>query len=48
MKENTYYLFENGKQVHHSGSFEKILNFTCETTNGMIYYNNVLIWVQNI
>ena len=47
MKENTYYLYENGKRVAYSKSFEKILNRTTETEDGKIYYNNVLVWVQN-
>lgn len=47
MKQDTYYLYENNKKLHHSGSLEKLINFTTNTTNAMIYYNNVLIWVQN-
>ena len=47
MKQNTYYLFDNDKQLHYSGSLEKLINFTTKTKNAMIYYNNVLIWVQN-
>ena len=47
IKQNTYYLFENNKKLHHSASIEKLINFTTETTNALIYYNNVLIWMQN-
>ena len=47
MKQDTYYLFENDKQLHHSNSLEKLINFTTDTTNAKIYYNNTLIWVQN-
>ena len=47
MKADTYYLLENGKQLHHSRSLEKLINFTTSTTNTMIYYNNTLVWVQN-
>lgn len=47
MKANTYYLFENGKRLHYSGSLEKLINYTVNTHNAEIYYNNVLVWVQN-
>ena len=47
MKENTYYLFDNGKRIMYSGSFERVLNKTVDTVNGEIYYNDVLVWVQN-
>lgn len=47
MKANTYYLFDTDKRIAFSGSFEKVLNKTTDTNNGKIYYNNVLIWVQN-
>ena len=47
MKENTYYLFENEKRVAYSHSFEKVLNKTVGLKDGRIYYNNVLVWVQN-
>lgn len=47
MKENTYYLFDNGKKIAHSYKFEKVLNKTTETVDGEIYYNGVLVWVQN-
>jgi len=47
MPADTYYLFENDKQLHHSGSIEKLINFTTGMKNAMIYYNNVLVWVQN-
>ena len=46
MKANTYYLFENGKQLHFSYSLAKLLRYTTETTRAEIYYNNVLVWVQ--
>ena len=47
MKENTYYLFDNGKKIAFSGSFERLLNKTTKTENAEIYYNNVLVWKQN-
>lgn len=47
MKANTYYLFDNGKRVAYSKSFERVLNKTTDTVDGKIYYNDVLIWVQN-
>jgi hypothetical protein len=47
MKANTYYLFDNDKKVAYSKSFERVLNKTTDTVDGKIYYNNVLIWVQN-
>lgn len=47
MKESTYYLFDNGKRVAYSRSFERVLNKTVSTTDGEIYFNNVLIWAQN-
>lgn len=47
MKADTYYLFDNGKRVAYSKSFERVLNKTTKTKDGMIYINNVLIWVQN-
>jgi hypothetical protein len=48
MKANTFYLFEDGKKIAFSYSFEKILRKTFKTENGMIYYNNVLVWRQKI
>lgn len=47
MKENTYYLFDNEKKISHSRSFERVLNKTVNTKDGKIYFNNVLVWVQN-
>ena len=47
MKANTYYLFDNGKKIAFSGSFERLLNKTTKTENAEIYYNNVLVWKQN-
>lgn len=47
MKSNTYYLFDNEKRIAYSKSFERVLNKTTETSNGKIYYNNILVWVQN-
>ena len=47
MKENTYYLFDNGNKIAFSGSFERLLNKTTKTENAEIYYNNVLVWKQN-
>ena len=47
MKENTYYLFDNGKKIAFSGSFERLLNKTTKTENAEIYYNNILVWKQN-
>ena len=42
-----YYLKENGKTLHRSGSLERLLNFTTTTTDAEIYFNDHLIWVQN-
>ena len=42
-----YYLKENGKTLHKSGSFERLLNFTTKTKDAEIYFNNNLVWVQN-
>lgn len=47
MKNNVYYLIENGKTLHYSGSMEKLINYTVKTSNAEIWYNNKLIWVQN-
>ena len=47
MKANTYYLFDNEKRVAYSKNLEKVLNKAINTSNGKIYYNNVLVWVQN-
>ena len=33
MKENTYYLFDNGMKIAFSGSFERLLNKTTKTEN---------------
>lgn len=46
MKADIYYLYENGEKKNYSKSFEKILNKTTNTTNGVIYYNNCIVWVQ--
>lgn len=46
MKSNVYYLIENGKILHYSGSFSRLLNFTISTKEAEIYYNNHLVWVQ--
>lgn len=35
------------KTLHRSGSLEKLINFTAKTKDAKIYYNNVLVWVQN-
>ena len=40
-------LFDNGKKIAFSGSFERLLNKTTKTENAEIYYNNVLVWKQN-
>ena len=47
MKCNVYYLFDNGKKLTFSVSFERLLNMTTKTVNAEIYYNNVLVWKQN-
>ena len=41
MKANTYYLYENGKQLHYSYSLEKLLKYTIDTTRAEIYFNNI-------
>lgn len=46
MKANTYYLIENGKVLHFSGSLERLINFTVKTKEAEIYFNGNLIWVQ--
>ena len=48
LMEDKYYLYENEKEVAHSYKFEYVLNKTTNTKNGMIYYNGILVWVQNI
>lgn len=48
MKPYTYYLIENGKILHYSYKFERVLNFTVEAKDAEIYYNGVLIWKQNV
>ena len=49
MKENTYYLFDNGKKIAYSYKLENVLNKVAEkkTIDGKIYYNNELVWMQN-
>ena len=47
MKEDAYYLFNEGKRIAYSKVFEKVLNKTINTSDGEIYFNNVLVWVQN-
>lgn len=47
MNENTYYLFDGDKKIAYSYSLEKLLNKTIGLKDGKIYYNNVLVWVQN-
>lgn len=47
MKADIYYLFDDGKRIVYSKSFEKVLNKTINTRDGKIYINNVLVWVQN-
>lgn len=47
MKPNTYYLFDNGKRIAFSCKLERLINKTTETKDAKIYFNNILIWVQN-
>jgi hypothetical protein len=47
MKRDTYYLFESGSRIAYSKVFEKVLNKTINTKNGVIYFNNHMIWIQN-
>ena len=47
MKANTYYLFDNEKQIVHSGSLERVLNKLINTVNGKIYYNDVVVWIKH-
>ena len=47
MKPNVYYLFDNGKKLTFSASFERLLKMTTKTDNAVIYYNNVVVWKQN-
>lgn len=47
MKQDTYYLTENGKAVKRSACIEKLINHAARyTSNAEIYYNNNLVWVQ--
>lgn len=48
MKKDTYYLFENDKKITFSKSFERLLNKTINTKNAKIYFNNNLVWIQNV
>ena len=43
----TYYLVENGRVLHHSIHFEKLLNFTTETRDAVIYFEDKPVWKQN-
>ena len=45
---DTYYLYENGHEIAHSKLFEVVLNKSVETEYGMICYNNVLVWKQDV
>lgn len=47
MKPNRYYLVEDGKILHFSAKLEKLINYTIDTKNAEIFYNNSLVWVQN-
>lgn len=47
MEKDTYYLYDGSKKVAYSGSLERLINKTINTKDGKIYYNNILIWVQN-
>lgn len=42
-----YILTENGKVLHRSGDFYKLLNYTARTKDAIISYNGVVVWVQN-
>lgn len=45
--ENIYIMYENGVKLHKSKSLEKLINKTVNTQNAKIFYNGVLVWVQN-
>lgn len=47
MKANVYYLIENEHILHYSGDINRLIKYTMNTTNAKIYFNNVLVWVQN-
>lgn len=48
MKDDTYYLIDNkGNVLHRSGAFATLLNYTAETKDTTIWYNNHIVWVQN-
>lgn len=47
MKENTFYLYDGDKKISFSYSFEKLIKKTIKTKDGKIFYNGVLVWVQN-
>lgn len=46
MKHDMYYLVENRKLIKSSRSFEKVLNATSKTENGIIFFNWLPVWVQ--
>lgn len=44
-------LVEDGKVLHRSGDFNKLLNFTAHTHDAVIYFREIdsanLVWAQN-
>lgn len=40
-------LKENGKILHRSGDFSKLLKHTAETRNAVISFGDTIVWVQN-
>ena len=48
MKEGNYYLIDNkGNILHRSGAFAVLLNYTAETKDTTIWYNNHIVWAQH-
>ena len=47
MKNNTYYLMENGNILHRSGAYNRLLKYTADTKDATIWYNNHIVWAQN-
>ena len=41
-----YKLVEDGRVLHTSADINRLINFTVKTKNAMIYYGDVLVWVQ--
>ena len=42
-----FIMTENGKILHRSYDFYKLLKFTEKTKDAVISYNGIVVWVQN-